>query len=77
MRAGSSSMVTGLRVEPALHRSITVSRGGAGQSQSLVVPMTVANAVILDLASIDGGRSFRALEEFRSFRTTLPLSVPR
>jgi hypothetical protein len=32
----------------------------------LVVPMTIANAVILDLAAIDGGRSIQALADFRT-----------
>lgn len=71
------SDVNGLRIEPAPHRVITVSRGGVGQSQSLVVPMTVANAIILDLAAIDEGRSVRALDEFRRFRAALPMTVPR
>lgn len=64
------------RMEPAPHHQILVSRGAAGESQSLVVPMTIANAVILDLASIDDGKSLRSLAEFREFRTSsgLPLS---
>lgn len=71
------SDVNGLRLEPAPHPSIIASRGGVGQSQSLVVPMTLANAVILDLAAIDGGRSVRALDDFRGFRAALPMTVPR
>lgn len=49
-----------------------VSRGRAGETQSLTVPMAVTNAVILDLAGIDAGRSLAALETYRKFRTTLP-----
>nr|WP_281352133.1 MurR/RpiR family transcriptional regulator [Paracoccus aestuariivivens] len=71
------SDMNGLRIEPAPERSITVSRGGVGHSQSLVVPMTIANAVILDLAAIDEGRSLRSLEKFRSFRAALPPEIPR
>lgn len=52
---------------------ISISRGAPGESQSLVAPMTVANAVVLDLAAIDGGRSLRALTEFRRFRATCGL----
>ncbi|MBT0959079.1 MurR/RpiR family transcriptional regulator [Alphaproteobacteria bacterium KMM 3653] len=47
---------------------ICVSRGGAGESQSLVVPMTIANTIILDLASIDGGKTMRALNAFKRVR---------
>jgi hypothetical protein len=36
--------------------------------------MTIANAVILDLAAIDDGRSLQALGAFRTFRTTCGLS---
>jgi DNA-binding MurR/RpiR family transcriptional regulator len=71
------SDVNGLRIEPPPHLGIAVSRGGIGQSQSLVVPMTVANAVILDLATIDGGRSLRSLDNFRAFRDSLPSGIPR
>lgn len=56
------------RMEPAPHHQILVSRGAPGESQSLVVPMTIANAVILDLAAIDDGKSLRSLAEFREFR---------
>ncbi|WP_128253115.1 MurR/RpiR family transcriptional regulator [Falsirhodobacter deserti] len=69
------SDASGLRIEPPPHLGITISRGEAGQSQSLVVPMTVANAVILDLAAIDGGRSLRALTTFRKTRASLPGAI--
>ncbi|NBN62835.1 SIS domain-containing protein [Microvirga tunisiensis] len=59
----------GIRIDPAPRHQIAVSRGQPGESQSLVVPMTIANAVILDLAAIDDGRSIRALNGFRSFRS--------
>jgi len=55
-------------LEAAAHHQIVVSRGPPGESQSLVVPMTVANAVILDLAAIDDGRSIQSLAAFREFR---------
>ncbi|NLS06066.1 MurR/RpiR family transcriptional regulator [Rhizobium sp. P32RR-XVIII] len=64
----------GARIDPAPYRQISVSRGEAGESQSLVVPMTIANAVILDLAAIDDGRSLRALAAFKAFRATSGLS---
>lgn len=66
-----------LRITPPAHRAITISRGSVGQSQSLVVPMTVANAIILDLAAIDDARSLLALATFRRFRETLPAAIPR
>lgn len=65
--------VGGVRVDPAPHHQILVSRGAAGESQSLVVPMTIANAVILDLAAIDDGRSIKALGEFKAFRASSKL----
>ncbi len=60
------------RLDPLPDHQICASRGDAGESQSLVVPMTIANAVILDLAGIDDGRSIRSLEEFKAFRQSLP-----
>ncbi|MGK9263390.1 MurR/RpiR family transcriptional regulator [Sinorhizobium sp. M4_45] len=64
----------GARIEPPPHRQILISRGAPGESQSLVVPMTIANAVILDLAAIDEGRSLAALADFKAFRAQSPLS---
>lgn len=69
--------VGGTRLDPAPDHLIAASRGGPGDSQSLVVPMTIANAVILDLAAIDDGKSFKALEEFRAFRNELPATIGR
>ena len=66
--------VGGARIDPAPHHQILVSRGAAGESQSLVVPMTIANAVILDLAAIDNGRSIKALGEFKAFRAASQLA---
>ncbi len=63
------------RIQPAPERQIVASRGAPGESQSLVVPMTIANAVILDLAIIDNGRSLRSLGKFRDFRTDLPSNI--
>lgn len=71
------SDASGLRIDPPPCRAITVSRGGAGQSQSLLVPMTVVNAVILDLAAIDEGRSVRSLRAFSAFREGLPPALSR
>ena len=64
----------GARIDPAPDQHIAVSRGAAGESQSLVVPMTIANTIILDLASIDDGHSIRSLEAFKSFRAESGLS---
>ncbi len=61
----------GAALDPAPDRHIAVSRGEAGESQSLVVPMTVTNTVILDLATIDDGRTMRALADFRDMRERL------
>lgn len=69
--------VGGTRLDPAPDHIIAASRGGPGDSQSLVVPMTIANAVILDLAAIDDGKSFKALEDFRAFRNELPAMIGR
>jgi len=63
------------RIEPPPHHQILVSRGPPGESQSLVIPMTVANAVILDLAAIDDGKSIRSLANFRDFRINSGLSA--
>lgn len=63
------------RIDPAPDCQISVSRGEPGQSQSLVVPMTIANAIILDLAAIDDGRSIRALSKLRTFRTETRLKL--
>ncbi|MBW9117143.1 MurR/RpiR family transcriptional regulator [Rhizobium cauense] len=79
MRAGATVLaitdVGGTRIDPAPDHQILVSRGDPGESQSLVVPMTIANAIILDLASIDNGRSIDALKAFRSFRATSRLTM--
>lgn len=66
--------IQGVQIKPAPEHHIAVSRGAVGESQSLVVPMTIANAIILDLASIDEGRSIRSLEKFKSFRADSGLS---
>lgn len=63
--------LSGARITPAPDCLIAVSRGEAGQPQSLVVPMTIANAVILDLAAIDDGHTMRSLAEFKSLRASM------
>jgi DNA-binding MurR/RpiR family transcriptional regulator len=63
------------RIEPSPNHQIVVSRGEPGESQSLVVPMTIANAVILDLAVIDEGHSLRSLANFRAFRSDLSVGL--
>ncbi|WP_299808491.1 MurR/RpiR family transcriptional regulator [uncultured Roseibium sp.] len=65
------------RFDPAPLHHISAARGAAGESQSLVVPMTIANAVILDLAGIDEGRSIRSLKDYKDFRQTLPVQWRR
>lgn len=64
--------VLATRFDPAPHYLIAASRGELGGSQSLVVPMTIANAVVLDLAAIDEGRSLKALERQSTLRAELP-----
>lgn len=74
-RGGTTLAITdiaGGRFSPPPEQHITVSRGSLGQSQSLVVPMTIANTVILDLAAIDNGRSLKAIEQFDRFREEGP-----
>ena len=63
------------RFAGAVDRHVVVSRGAAGESQSLVVPMTIANTIILELAAIDDGRSIRALDAFKAFRASGKLST--
>ncbi|WP_119309247.1 MurR/RpiR family transcriptional regulator [Cohaesibacter haloalkalitolerans] len=63
--------LSGARIDPAPDVQIAVSRGEAGQPQTLVVPMTIANAVILDLASIDDDHTMQALADFKSLRSDL------
>lgn len=78
LKCGARTMaitdLDGARIDPAPDHHIAVSRGAVGESQSLVVPMTIANAIILDLASIDDGHSIRSLEEFKTFRSQSGLS---
>lgn len=64
--------VLAARFDPPAHYHMAASRGELGGSQSLVVPMTIANTVILNLAAIDGGRSLRALERHKALRGALP-----
>ncbi|MGR3802841.1 MurR/RpiR family transcriptional regulator [Marinibacterium profundimaris] len=58
----------GAQFDPPPEAQIVASRGGAGESQSLVVPMTIANSVILDLAAIDEGHTMRSLARYRDLR---------
>ncbi|TMV67278.1 MurR/RpiR family transcriptional regulator, partial [Thioclava sp. BHET1] len=69
--------ISGARLCPPPDHMIATSRGAPGQPQSLVVPMTVLNAVILDLAAIDDGRSLAALEAFRNLRDSAPAFTGR
>jgi DNA-binding MurR/RpiR family transcriptional regulator len=62
--------VGGTRIDPSPDHQILISRGDPGESQSLVVPMTIANAIILDLASIDDGHSIQSLSDFKAFRAS-------
>ena len=62
----------GGRLKPKPDLQITAARGRAGESQSLVAPMTVANAIILELAAIDDGRSLKALERYADLRKGFP-----
>jgi len=71
------SDINGGRLDPPPDHQIAYSRGGAGESQSMVVPMTIVNAVILDLAAIDDGHSLRSLDAFKAFRSNLPSSFGR
>jgi DNA-binding MurR/RpiR family transcriptional regulator len=50
---------------------LSASRGGEGESQSLTVPMTICNALILELARIDDGASMRALDDLAQMRSAL------
>ena len=61
----------GGRLTPKPDLQLSASRGGAGEAQSLTVPMTIANAIILDLAAIDDGKSMRALERYAALKKRL------
>ncbi|WP_299391937.1 MurR/RpiR family transcriptional regulator [Pelagibius sp.] len=56
--------VGGGRLDPKPDLHISAPRGAAGESQSLVVPMTITNAIILELAATDDGRSLAALARY-------------
>ena len=58
-----------LQVPPDI--ALAASRGGAGESQSLTVPMAVCNTLILELSRIDGGHSLAALDRLLDLRTIL------
>jgi hypothetical protein len=64
-----AQVIRSARLSPPPDHQIAASRGALGESQSLVVPMTIANAIILDLAAIDGGRSIQSLQSFKAFRS--------
>jgi DNA-binding MurR/RpiR family transcriptional regulator len=76
-KRGATVLVLADPDEPAPSQAatiqITASRGAAGESQSLAVPMTIANTIILDLAAIDGGKTMRALDSFRRLREEMTL----
>jgi DNA-binding MurR/RpiR family transcriptional regulator len=58
-------------IAPQTSALLTASRGGEGESQSLTVPMTICNALILELARIDEGASMRALDDLAQMRSAL------
>lgn len=64
--------VGGGRLDPRPDFHIAAPRGGAGESQSLVVPMTITNAIILELASVDDGRSINALARYGELKKKFP-----
>ncbi len=51
--------------------ALVASRGGAGESQSLTVPMAICNTLILELSRIDEGHSLAALDRLMHLRGTL------
>lgn len=56
-------------LRPNVHLSAT--RGAEGESQSLTVPMTICNAIILELARLDNGQSVKALDRIGQVRHQL------
>jgi DNA-binding MurR/RpiR family transcriptional regulator len=66
MKVAVITDLTQLRPKPDL--ALAANRGSEGESQSLAVPMALCNAVILDLARKDEGRSMVSLEKLAAIR---------
>jgi DNA-binding MurR/RpiR family transcriptional regulator len=65
-------LVSDLHAQPVTPSVLlAASRGAEGESQSLTVPMTICNALILELARVDEGASVRALERLAQARSAL------
>jgi DNA-binding MurR/RpiR family transcriptional regulator len=60
--------------EPRPAVTLAASRGGKGDSQSLVVPMIIANTLVLELSRIDEGRSLNALGRLGELRDALQVN---
>lgn len=58
--------------QPRPDVALAAHRGSAGESQSLTVPMAICNALVLDVARLDKGKSMRALYALTALRRKLP-----
>lgn len=64
------SDVAGFR--PAPDVALCAHRGREGESQSLTVPMAICNALVLELARLDAGKSMKSLRALTALRRELP-----
>lgn len=55
-------------VEPRPDVTLSALRGGLGESQSLTVPMIIANTLVLELSRADGGKSLESLRRLGDLR---------
>jgi DNA-binding MurR/RpiR family transcriptional regulator len=51
--------------------TLAASRGGMGESQSLAVPMIIANTLVLELSRVDDGKSLASLRHLGDLRDAL------
>jgi DNA-binding MurR/RpiR family transcriptional regulator len=72
-KAKALGMKTALITDSALTESspdltLAADRGGQGEAETLAVPMALCNAIILELARLDEGRSVTALDRLATVR---------
>jgi DNA-binding MurR/RpiR family transcriptional regulator len=64
------SDVAGFKPQPDV--VLCAHRGQEGESQSLTVPMAICNALVLEVARLDQGKSMKALADLTQLRRSLP-----
>jgi DNA-binding MurR/RpiR family transcriptional regulator len=73
-RSAASVLISdlpGARPGPKPDHSLTATRGRAGESHTLGVPMLIVTALTLALARIDGGKSMAALSRLDTLKADL------